>query len=301
MKKAFIYLLLSLFFLACEQENFIDESKTQLSESEILNLLNDYKVRELLLNQSLTSKEIDVFKSLGFSGHQVRIYQTTNISTNELFKEYEIDGDVYITEKELFSYGEVDLQKQFRTNNLVTNNQTIHIMGVNLNNNPTVREGLTRAVENYNLLNIGLQFTLSFEDILSFADIWKWYSPGIKIAMDYRSGTGGFANFPSSGGAPGRIVKIFQDTESLSYDLNEHILTHEIGHCLGMRHTDFFNRSISCNQGGNEGSAGVGAIHIPGTPNQTNIDMNSVFLSCFSLLETGEFSNFDIIALEGLY
>src|SRR5436305_11172653 len=38
------------------------------------------------------------------------------------------------------------------------------------------------------------------------------------------------------------------------------IIAHEMGHCIGMRHTDYMDRSVSC--GGayyNEGDAGVGA------------------------------------------
>ena len=76
-------------------------------------------------------------------------------------------------------------------------------------------------------------------------------------------------------------------------------MTHEIGHCLGLRHTDYFNRSLSCGSGGNEGDGGVGANHIPGTP--TGFDANSIMLACFSSSEDGEFGPFDIKALEYLY
>ena len=82
----------------------------------------------------------------------------------------------------------------------------------------------------------------------------------------------------------------------------EHVFTHELGHSIGFRHTDFFDRSISC--GGlfnNEGDAGVGAIHIPGTPATTDVDMNSIMLACFDGSENGEFSDFDIVALEEVY
>ncbi|MEM6801987.1 MAG: M57 family metalloprotease, partial [Bacteroidota bacterium] len=49
----------------------------------------------------------------------------------------------------------------------------------------------------------------------------------------------------------------------------------------------------------NEGSAGVGANHIPGTP--TGFDSNSIMLACFGSNEDGEFGNFDRVALEFMY
>ena len=94
-------------------------------------------------------------------------------------------------------------------------------------------------------------------------------------------------------------MQIFSGTDAYSTDVNEHVITHEMGHCLGLRHTDYFNRSLSCGTGGNEGSAGVGAIHVPGTP--TGYDANSVMLACFSSSENGEFGSYDIVALEYLY
>ncbi|HAS41831.1 MAG TPA: peptidase, partial [Microscillaceae bacterium] len=67
------------------------------------------------------------------------------------------------------------------------------------------------------------------------------------------------------------------------------------------RHTDYFNRSISCGSGGNEGSAGVGAIHIPGTPT-TNVNANtSVMNACFNSGSTGVFTSSDNTALNFLY
>jgi hypothetical protein len=58
------------------------------------------------------------------------------------------------------------------------------------------------------------------------------------------------------------------------------IIAHEMGHCIGFRHTDYKNRAYSC--GGfkvNEGRAGVGAVWIPGTPTGPK-DPNSWMLAC---------------------
>jgi len=78
------------------------------------------------------------------------------------------------------------------------------------------------------------------------------------------------------------------------------ILAHEMGHCIGFRHTDYMDRSYSC--GGafyNEGSAGVGAINIPGTP--TGPDANSWMLACIGSGQDRPFNANDKTALNYLY
>ncbi|MEQ8576674.1 MAG: M57 family metalloprotease, partial [Fulvivirga sp.] len=69
----------------------------------------------------------------------------------------------------------------------------------------------------------------------------------------------------------------------------------------GFRHTDFFDRSISC--GGstaNEGDGGVGANHIPGTPTGASASAKSWMLAC---TDGGDrpFNNDDRTALNYLY
>ena len=75
---------------------------------------------------------------------------------------------------------------------------------------------------------------------------------------------------------------------------------HEIGHTIGFRHSDYYNRAISCGSGGNEGDSGVGAILIPGTPSSATVG-GSIMNSCFRSTETGEFTSSDVTALNYLY
>ena len=67
------------------------------------------------------------------------------------------------------------------------------------------------------------------------------------------------------------------------------------------RHSDFFNRSISCGGAAtNEGNGGVGAILIPGTPSGATVG-GSIMNSCFRQNENGNFTASDRTALTTLY
>jgi hypothetical protein len=78
------------------------------------------------------------------------------------------------------------------------------------------------------------------------------------------------------------------------------ILAHEIGHCIGFRHTDYMDRSYSCGGSAtNEGASSVGAILIPGTP--SGPDANSFMLACIASGANRPFNNNDKTALDYLY
>lgn len=238
------------------------------------------------------------FTDLGFDISDIEVLDHFNPITGETKKMYQLEQDILISPEQMQEMLDSDIahlgamQEQYRTSNLVSNNQTISILGYTggsyaLDN--TMQTALSWAVNNYNRLNIGLTFSLSYGTNYQSADMVVYRTSG---------GGGGSAGFPS-GGAPYKWINILSGTSSYGTNVTEHVITHEMGHCVGLRHTDYFDRSYSCGSGGNEGSAGVGAIHIPGTP--TGIDPNSIMLACFSSNEDGEFSSSDIDALEYLY
>ncbi|MFP2926969.1 M57 family metalloprotease [Pyxidicoccus sp. 3LG] len=180
--------------------------------------------------------------------------------------------------------------EQYRTTNLVGSSVTKICVNptADFNTYALLSQGLDLAIANYN--ERGLRITFARGPTTGCT---------ANITAQTTTGTGGSAGFPS-GGLPYGIINIGTGLNSYSADVNEHVITHELGHAVGFRHTDYYNRSISCGIGGNEGDAGVGAIHIPGTPDTATVG-GSIMNSCFRSTETGEWTSSDTTALAYLY
>jgi hypothetical protein len=227
--------------------------------------------------------------SIDFSSVE-KVTETRPDGTTETM--YLLDGDIELTEEQLREFKHLDAtgQKQYRTNNLVTDNSisVIGYTGSGYNLTSKMRSATQWAINNYNALNTSKTFTLSFAastnaDIVVYRNINS-------------TKNGGRAGFPS-GGQPYKWVQIYNGMESFSTNANEHVITHEIGHCMGLRHTDWFSRQ-SCGESG-EAAGANGAVYIPGT--LSGYDSNSLMLACFSASTNGEFGFYDRVALEYLY
>ena len=212
------------------------------------------------------------------------------------------DGKVYVGLD-----GEVNLQasremlqpdesagglEQYRTTNLVgTNITNICVNGAAFTGKFST--ALTAAIANYN--NLGLRWHMTRTS-------GSTTGCSATITAHVTTGTGGVSGFPS-GGRPFNAINIGSGLQAATFPTSTvtHVITHELGHTVGFRHSDFFNRSISCGGAAtNEGNGGVGAILIPGTPSGASVG-GSVMNSCFRTNETGRFTSTDVTALNALY
>ncbi|NET36527.1 MAG: protease B [Cyanothece sp. SIO1E1] len=219
---------------------------------------------------------------------------------------YRVERDIILTHENLEGTDvthRVPHVEQYSTNNLVSTNGSRNIViyapvGGNKGYSPAMIAGLDLAIARYNAENLEITFSRTTNR----------RSNDIKMTRlsrrDEQRGVLGSAGFPTAGGDPYNEIKmsgILESAYGLSVEGIATIIAHEIGHCVGFRHTDYFDRSISC--GGsptNEGTAGVGANHIPGTPTGASLAQKSFMLSCTDGSDR-PFNNDDKTALDYLY
>lgn len=205
---------------------------------------------------------------------------------------YLVEGDIILTEKFLNSapggnFLRIAQEEQYRTTNLVTGIPR----AITVSHSGKISAGIDAAIDaaigRYNAEPLGL----TFSRIASGGDInIRIINGGAYIAS---------AGFPS-GGDPYGEVKFNKQYQNLSSGFLTTVLAHEIGHCIGFRHTDYMDRSYSC--GGspsNEGASTVGAVLIPGTP--SGPDAASWMLACLSASTNRPFNSNDQKALDYLY
>ena len=230
---------------------------------------------------SVSADALDKIANLGFSTDNVQLVDG----------DYLVEGDILLSTHDLeggnspttLRIAEVE---QYHTFNLVDP----QVITVSASGNVTTAfsNAIDNAIARYN--NETLNIT--FQRVSSGGDInIRLVNTGQYIAS---------AGFPDSQGNPYREVKYAKKYSNYSDGFMTTVIAHEIGHCVGFRHTDYMNRAYSCGgSGGNEGSGSVGAVHIPGTP--TGPDSGSWMLACLSATTNRPFNNNDKTALDYLY
>ncbi|MDP1971745.1 M57 family metalloprotease [Sediminibacterium sp.] len=246
------------------------------------------KATEELTSNEITPDVIASIKSMGFS--------TSGITAED--GGYIVEGDIFIPAAELKrNLGgqllRVGNTEQYRTTNLVTGLPRVITVALTSKIKASVYGPvLDEVVRRYNAQ--GLQITL------------QRVTSGANITFDNASGSYlASAGFPTASGNPHNLVKvntraIGSGTSAAFINYAATIFAHELGHCIGFRHTDYMDRSYSC--GGavsNEGASTVGAILIPGTP--AAADPNSFMLACIGSGVNRPFNANDVTALNYLY
>jgi len=211
---------------------------------------------------------------------------------------YLVEGDIHLTKENLergiggnlLRVAEVE---QYRTTNLVNagNSRTI-TLSLDSRLPSSYGAALDEVIRRFNAERLSLKFTR----VASNGNVAFVVATGSYLAS---------AGFPTSSGDPYGQVKINANaigtgTSTTWINYAATIMAHELGHCIGFRHTDYMDRSFSC--GGstaNEGASTVGAIHIPGTP--TGPDQKSWMLACIGSGQNRPFNNNDKSALNYLY
>lgn len=235
-----------------------------------------------MLQNEVSDEVLTQIRNLGFS--------TENVIPSD--GGYLVEGDILLHDGDLQGYSNPKLLRiaeveQYHTTNLVNAPRTIKV-SISSKLPASYVAALDEALNRFNNENL----TINFSRVSSGADISIVTGNGSYLAS---------AGFPTSTGAPHNQIKVnSRAIGSQPQSTVATILAHEIGHCIGFRHTDYMNRAYSCGGSAvNEGASTVGAIHIPGTP--TGPDSGSWMLACIGAGQNRPFNNNDKTALSYLY
>ena len=237
--------------------------------------------------------------------------QNAGYEVSDVLKSYEDDGtfngyivenDILITREsleDLKEHKEIPSLEQYATDNLVTGLPRVITVFMPNSFGRTEQRALNLAIRAYNRENL----RISFQRTNSSANADIVFSRLSRL--DELLGVLGSAGFPTNSGDPFgsiRLSGVLQSSFGLDVGAIATIIGHEMGHCIGFRHTDFFDRSISC--GGNpvnEGDGDVGANLIPGTTSGADLEGNGSWMLACSDGSTRRFTTDDRTALNFLY
>lgn len=255
----------------------------------------DTKIAQINTTE-ISQSVLNAISAKGFSTDGVRKYQDG----------YLVEGDIYLPENTLSLTDStikllVAQTEQYRTTNLV-NVSTPKIINVTVDASlPAIFvTAVDSAIARYNSLSLLITFG---RNLTTYN-----YTIAVVDGSSLGNGTWGSSGFPTAAGAPYGTVQIntafytsvFGSASNINLQQLTTTVTHEIGHCIGFRHTDYYDRSISCGgSSSNEGPSTIGAILIPGTP--STAQSTSFMLACSDANTNRNFNINDYIAINFLY
>ena len=219
---------------------------------------------------------------------------------------YLIEGDIFLNKAQLeemagatpthnFIVGD---EEHYRTFNVVNTSGGIRDISIRLGSGfPSYYStALDNVIARYN--SYGLNITFS-----------RVTSGGNIVISGANLGTSGggcilgrASGFPDSNGNPSPGFTLSTSSCATTYintaDKADEVMAHEIGHCIGFRHTDYKRRN-SCGPGAGESAGSIGAVWIPGTPTNVSGNYDSWMMACTN--GKPNFNADDVIALKYVY
>lgn len=240
---------------------------------------------------AIADGDLAIIKSLGFD-------ETSVIDRGDY---YSVEGDIMILKenmdgyKKLFSQSDTLELRQAYANNKVAIAKAMNITVGFIPLSQRQERAFRRALEIYNKT----ETIITMSESLSNSGFTTGH---IKIIAGGPEDSYAQSAFPSADGSVGATIKLnLTACNTLSEDQLVFLLVHELGHCLGFRHTNW--------QQDNElvdSPIVNGANHVPGTPTGTKSDKDNT-----SVFNSGNFygtppawngfSNYDIMALKYLF
>jgi len=213
------------------------------------------KDEHLNASTSSESETVDYIKSLGYSDSQIQ----------DIGSEYLVDGDILFPKNlELPKHGKsAGKTSQYGTGYYITGN--LILIKIDPSMNGYISE-IQSAIQQWNnIANSRLTFQI-YDEVHG--------TPNVTITnANLGNGVCGAAYFPYNGN-PGSLVRInTQVIQNNSFEQRQRTIAHEIGHAIGMRHTNWFN-NYETQTGYDEAGHPASAVNIPGTP--TGEDSNSL-------------------------
>ncbi len=246
-----------------------------------------------VVNEEIPEATLAKIQGLGFN----------TLGAQKVEEGYLVEGDIILTEEQLNEFPTTNEliiadEEHYRTSYLVNPSSyptiRVRLASSSSSHSSVFTSALDEAIRRYNAENLRVKF--------------QRVSSGQHITVEAYyavSNTLGSAGFPTSSGAPYNRVRMntywySTSTSTTNRNYIATIMAHELGHCIGFRHTDYMNRAYSCGGSAvNEGSSGVGAIHIPGTP--TGPSSGSWMLACIGSNQNRYFTSADRTALNYIY